>query len=144
MVAVLFFALSSCFELLCVILYAYVFPKLAIVKHYRSKTASEGSKTVSADLAAAGIQTSPGEVHILFLDIPICCVEIQFARLMSFFFSGRGRFKTAWTQRTKTIVYGKHRLCTWFVPNLCANTVYFPWLLIRRYRITQFRHLVRS
>ncbi|CAL5211866.1 unnamed protein product [Lathyrus oleraceus] len=59
--AILFFALSSFFELLCVILYAYVFPKLAIVKHYRSKTASEGSKTVSADLAAAGIQTSPGE-----------------------------------------------------------------------------------
>ncbi|CAI8616040.1 unnamed protein product [Vicia faba] len=59
--AILFFALSSFFELLCVVLYASVFPKLAIVKYYRSKTASEGSKTVSADLAAAGIQTSPGE-----------------------------------------------------------------------------------
>ncbi|WJX51716.1 Epsin-3, clathrin recruitment and traffic between the Golgi and endosome [Trifolium repens] len=56
----MFFALSSFFELLCVILYAFVFPKLPIVKYYRSKAASEGSKTVSADLAAAGIQTSPG------------------------------------------------------------------------------------
>lgn len=71
MVAVLFFALSAFFEFLCVVLYASVFPKLAIVKYYRSKTASEGSKTVTADLAAAGIQTSPGKVHILFLDIPI-------------------------------------------------------------------------
>ncbi|KAK2379850.1 equilibrative nucleotide transporter [Trifolium repens] len=58
--AIMFFALSSFFELLCVILYAFVFPKLPIVKYYRSKAASEGSKTVSADLAAAGIQTSPG------------------------------------------------------------------------------------
>ncbi|XP_058734831.1 equilibrative nucleotide transporter 3-like [Vicia villosa] len=59
--AILFFALSAFFEFLCVVLYASVFPKLAIVKYYRSKTASEGSKTVTADLAAAGIQTSPGE-----------------------------------------------------------------------------------
>ncbi|PNY14436.1 equilibrative nucleotide transporter 3-like protein [Trifolium pratense] len=58
--AIMFFALSSCFEFLCVILYAFVFPKLPIVKYYRSKAASEGSKTVSADLAAGGIQTSPG------------------------------------------------------------------------------------
>ncbi|XP_004507230.1 equilibrative nucleotide transporter 3-like [Cicer arietinum] len=58
--AILFFALSSFFELLCVILYAFVFPKLPIIKYYRSKAASEGSKTVSADLAAAGIKASPG------------------------------------------------------------------------------------
>ncbi|BBH00807.1 Major facilitator superfamily protein, partial [Prunus dulcis] len=37
--------------------YAIYFPRLPIVKYYRSKAASEGSKTVSADLAAAGIQT---------------------------------------------------------------------------------------
>ncbi|KEH17554.1 putative equilibrative nucleoside transporter, major facilitator superfamily [Medicago truncatula] len=55
--AILFFSLSTLFELLCVVLYAFVFPKLPIVKYYRSKAASEGSKTVSADLAAAGIQT---------------------------------------------------------------------------------------
>ncbi|XP_050136583.1 equilibrative nucleotide transporter 3-like isoform X1 [Malus sylvestris] len=57
--AVLFFAISSFFELLCVFLYAFSFPKLPIVKYYRSKAASEGSKTVSADLAAGGIQKLP-------------------------------------------------------------------------------------
>ncbi|KAG6604824.1 Equilibrative nucleotide transporter 3 [Cucurbita argyrosperma subsp. argyrosperma] len=53
--ALLFFAISTFFELLCVILYAFTFPKLPIVKHFRAKAALEGSKTVSADLAAAGI-----------------------------------------------------------------------------------------
>nr|XP_004485693.1 equilibrative nucleotide transporter 3-like isoform X2 [Cicer arietinum] len=54
--ALLFFATSTFFEFLCIILYAIYFPKLSIVKYYRSKAASEGSKTVSADLAAVGIQ----------------------------------------------------------------------------------------
>lgn len=53
--AMIFFTVSSFLELLCVLLYAYVFPKLPIVRYYRAKAASEGSKTVSADLAAAGI-----------------------------------------------------------------------------------------
>ncbi|KAI3440691.1 uncharacterized protein J3R85_003129 [Psidium guajava] len=57
--AIMFFAISSFFELLCVLLYAFIFPKLPIVKYYRSKAASEGSKTVSADLAAGGIQALP-------------------------------------------------------------------------------------
>jgi len=65
-IAVLFFAICTFFELLCVLLYAYIFPKLDIVKHYRSKAASEGSKTVSADLAAGGIQTLlKPEVYLL-------------------------------------------------------------------------------
>ncbi|KAG4978442.1 hypothetical protein JHK86_037916 [Glycine max] len=58
--AILFFAISTFFELLCVVLYAFIFPKIPIVKYYRSKAASEGSKTVSADLAAGGIRTLPG------------------------------------------------------------------------------------
>ncbi|KAK9087095.1 hypothetical protein Syun_029489 [Stephania yunnanensis] len=45
------------YELLCVLLYAYVFGKLPIVKYYRAKAASEGARTVVADLAAGGIQT---------------------------------------------------------------------------------------
>ncbi|KAF7146082.1 hypothetical protein RHSIM_Rhsim04G0062100 [Rhododendron simsii] len=57
--AILFFAISAFFELLCVLLYAFAFPKLPIVKYYRSKAASEGSKTVSADLAAGGIYAEP-------------------------------------------------------------------------------------
>ena len=64
--AVMFFAISTFFELLCVLLYAFVFPKLPIVKYYRSKAASEGSKTVSADLAAGGIQIPSGRVQLRF------------------------------------------------------------------------------
>ncbi|KAG6484423.1 hypothetical protein ZIOFF_052938 [Zingiber officinale] len=56
--SVLFLAISTFFELLCIFLYAFMFPKLPIVKYYRSKAASEGSMTVTADLAAAGIQSS--------------------------------------------------------------------------------------
>ncbi|KAG8635325.1 equilibrative nucleotide transporter 3 [Manihot esculenta] len=56
-----FLAIATLVELLCVILYAFVFPKLPIVKYYRAKAASEGSKTVSADLAAAGIQTQQAD-----------------------------------------------------------------------------------
>ncbi|TYI58175.1 hypothetical protein E1A91_D11G336000v1 [Gossypium mustelinum] len=55
--AMLFLAISTLFEFLCVLLYTYFFPKLPIVKYFRSKAALEGSKTVQADLAAAGIQT---------------------------------------------------------------------------------------
>uniref|UniRef100_A0A0A9HJ03 Equilibrative nucleoside transporter n=1 Tax=Arundo donax TaxID=35708 RepID=A0A0A9HJ03_ARUDO len=57
--AMLFFSISCLFALLCFLLYAYVFPKLPIVKFYRSKAASEGSLTVTADLAAGGIETHP-------------------------------------------------------------------------------------
>ncbi|TYK12356.1 equilibrative nucleotide transporter 3-like isoform X1 [Cucumis melo var. makuwa] len=61
--ALLFFAISAFFELLCVILYAFTFPKLPIVKHFRAKAALEGSKTVSADLAAAGIHRVANEAE---------------------------------------------------------------------------------
>ncbi|KAJ8546573.1 hypothetical protein K7X08_032647 [Anisodus acutangulus] len=56
----LFFSVSTLFELLCVLLYAFVFPKLPIVKYYRAKAASEGSKTVASDLAAGGIYKQEG------------------------------------------------------------------------------------
>jgi equilibrative nucleoside transporter 1/2/3 len=57
----LFLAIATVFEFACIFLYAYVFPKLQVVKHYRAKAALEGSKTVSADLAVAGIQTAEVE-----------------------------------------------------------------------------------
>lgn len=59
--AVLFFSISCFNELLCVLLYTFVFPTLPIVKFYRSKAASEGSKTVAGDLAAAGVPTQHDE-----------------------------------------------------------------------------------
>ncbi|CAN7028808.1 unnamed protein product [Brassica oleracea var. botrytis] len=48
--AMIFLEISAFIQFLCVMLYAYVFPKLPIVKYYRRKAASEGSKTVTADL----------------------------------------------------------------------------------------------
>lgn len=63
---VMFFAISTIFELLCVLLYAFVFPKLSIVKYFHSKAATEGSLTVAADLAVAGVQTS-NDQGVIFL-----------------------------------------------------------------------------
>jgi len=62
---VLFLAISTFFEFLCIFLYAFVFAKLPIVKYYRAKAAREGSKTVASDLAAGGIQTEPNKVIFL-------------------------------------------------------------------------------
>ncbi|CAI0406909.1 unnamed protein product [Linum tenue] len=53
----LFLAVATFAEFLCFLLYAFYVPKLPIVKYYRAKAAREGSKTVSADLKAAGIHT---------------------------------------------------------------------------------------
>ncbi|KAF3782282.1 hypothetical protein EJ110_NYTH34727 [Nymphaea thermarum] len=47
-------------RLACVLLYAFVFPKLEIVKNYRSKAVSERSKTVSTNLAAGGVLQDTG------------------------------------------------------------------------------------
>lgn len=45
-----------------------MFPKLPIVKYYRAKAASEGSMTVTADLAAAGIQSSVKDAVVRFIN----------------------------------------------------------------------------
>ncbi|GJX50921.1 equilibrative nucleotide transporter 3-like protein [Tanacetum coccineum] len=58
----LFLAISTFFEFLCIFLYAFVFAKLPIVKYYRTKAAREGATTVSSDLAAVGIHTEATEV----------------------------------------------------------------------------------
>ncbi|RZC82435.1 hypothetical protein C5167_045215 [Papaver somniferum] len=46
--AMVFLSNATSFMLLCALLYAFFFAKLPIVKYYRSKAASEGSKTVAA------------------------------------------------------------------------------------------------
>ncbi|KZV33766.1 equilibrative nucleotide transporter 3-like [Dorcoceras hygrometricum] len=58
---VLFLAISTFLEFLCIFLYAFVFAKLPIVKYFRRKAALEGSTTVTADLAAVGIRTNDSE-----------------------------------------------------------------------------------
>ncbi|KAL6333531.1 hypothetical protein AAG906_028716 [Vitis piasezkii] len=47
--AMLFLGISAFVGLLCTFLYAFIFPKLSVLKYYRMKAASEGSQTVSAD-----------------------------------------------------------------------------------------------
>ncbi|XP_030528755.2 equilibrative nucleotide transporter 3-like [Rhodamnia argentea] len=59
--AILFLAISTFFEFICIALYAIWFAKIPAVKYWRYKAASEGSKTVSADLAAVGIQREDGD-----------------------------------------------------------------------------------
>lgn len=68
--AVLFFSITCLFELVCLLLYTFVFAKLPIVKYYRSKAAAEGSKTVASDLAAAGISTEQSQVCRPLWQIP--------------------------------------------------------------------------
>ncbi|KAL3596313.1 hypothetical protein D5086_007950, partial [Populus alba] len=58
---ILFLVISTFFEFLCILVYAYLFPKLPIVKYYRLKASTEGSNTVSADLAAGGIHINQGD-----------------------------------------------------------------------------------
>ncbi|KAI3875890.1 hypothetical protein MKX03_037743 [Papaver bracteatum] len=60
--AIMFLVISALFELLCLLLYAFVFAKIPVVKYYRSKAASEGSKTVVADLASAGVKIQENEM----------------------------------------------------------------------------------
>lgn len=132
--AILFFAISAFFELLCVLLYAFVFPKLPIVRYYRSKAASEGSKTVSADLVAGGIQThskqeaeedpkhmerlSTKELFFENMDYALDLFLIYVLTLS--FFPG---FLSEDT--------GSHGLRGWYVPVLIA--MYNVWDLIGRY-----------
>lgn len=132
--AILFFAISSFFELLCVLLYAYAFPKLPVVKFYRAKAASEGSKTVAADLAAGGIQSLPGEVddedpqeperlsnkELLFQNIDYALDIFLIYALTLSILPG---FLSEDT--------GKHSLGTWYALVLIA--MYNVWDLIGRY-----------
>ncbi|MCL7036019.1 hypothetical protein MKW94_003920 [Papaver nudicaule] len=133
--AMLFFGISVVFELLCVLLYAFVFPKLPIVQHYRAKAASEGSKTVSADLAAGGMKTLTGEQaaeedpknmerltnkQLLFQNMDYAITMFLIYVLTLSIFPG---FLTEDT--------GKHSLGTWYALVLIA--MYNVWDLIGRY-----------
>ncbi|XP_028783212.1 equilibrative nucleotide transporter 3-like [Neltuma alba] len=132
--AILFFAISALFEFLCVFVYAFVFPKLPIVKYYRSKAASEGSKTVTADLAAGGIQALPekqvdefgnlmerkGNKQLLMENIDYAVDIFLIYVLTLSIFPGFLSEDTGW-----------HGLGTWYALVLIA--MYNAWDLIGRY-----------
>lgn len=133
--AMLFLGIFVVFELLCVLLYAYVFPKLPIVKHYRAKAASEGSKIVSADLAAGGMKTLSGEhaaeedpknmerltnKQLLFQNMDYAITMFLIYMLTLSIFPG---FLSEDT--------GKHSLGAWYALVLIA--MYNVWDLIGRY-----------
>lgn len=124
----LFLAISTIFEFLCILLYAFFFPKLPIVKYYRSKAASEGSRTVSADLAAAGIEDvvdakeqerlSNKQLFLQNMDYALDLFLIYVLTLS--IFPGFLYENT-----------GKHRLGSWYALVLIA--MYNLWDLISRY-----------
>lgn len=131
--AILFFAISTFFELLCVVLYAFIFPKIPIVKYFRSKAASEGSKTVSSDLAAGGIQTLPGEGNEYTKDTErkgnkqLLLENIDYALDMFLIYAlTLSIFPGFLSEDT-----GSHSLGTWYALVLIA--MYNVWDLIGRY-----------
>ncbi|KAL6544759.1 Epsin-3, clathrin recruitment and traffic between the Golgi and endosome [Orobanche minor] len=130
--SVLFLAISTFFEFLCIFLYAFVFCKLPIVKHFRKKAASEGSKTVSADLAAAGIQISDsGTVddakHERLSNKALLLQNIDYALdLYLIFVLTLSIFPGFLYENT-----GEHQLGSWYAVVLIA--MYNVWDLIARY-----------
>ncbi|TXG56321.1 hypothetical protein EZV62_017634 [Acer yangbiense] len=131
----LFLTICTFFEFLCIFLYAYFFPKLPIVKYFRSKAASEGSKTVSADLAAGGIQTKHDQIQIaedatkyerlstkqlFFQNIDYALGLFLIYVLTLFIFPGFLYENT-----------GEHKLGSWYA--LVLITTFHMWDLISRY-----------
>ncbi|EEC82260.1 hypothetical protein OsI_26455 [Oryza sativa Indica Group] len=132
--AILFFSITCFFELVCLLLYAYVFPKLPIVKYYRSKAAAEGSKTVASDLAAAGISN---EHSIQAEEDPKKCDRLSTKELLIqnidyafdiflIYVLTLSIFPGFLSEDT-----GAHSLGTWYALTLIA--MYNVWDLIGRY-----------
>ncbi|GAB2214982.1 hypothetical protein Droror1_Dr00019352 [Drosera rotundifolia] len=131
--ALLFFAISASFSLMCVLLYAFVFPKLPIVKYYRSKAAKEGSKTVTADLAAVGIHQQVNEVDDDLKDVSRWSTKELFLQnidyaldLFLIYLLTLSIFPGFLSEDT-----GSHKLGSWYALVLIA--MYNVWDLIGRY-----------
>ncbi|KAI3861748.1 hypothetical protein MKW92_053083 [Papaver armeniacum] len=125
----MYFAVSMLFELLCLVLYAYVFPKLPIVKYYRSKAASEGSKTVCADLAAGGIQASEENPEFMarLNNRQLLAQNMDYAiTIFLTFVLTFSLFPGFLTEDTK-----KHSLGSWYA--LVIIAMYNVWNLVGRY-----------
>ncbi|XP_070038223.1 equilibrative nucleotide transporter 3-like isoform X2 [Nicotiana tomentosiformis] len=127
----LFLAISTFFEFLCILLYAFIFPKLPIVKYYRTKAAAEGSKTVAADLAAAGIQTEATKRAVNS--------AIQLERLSNkqLFFQNIDYLLDLFLIYVLTL-----SIFPGFVLDLCPDFVNLPWILVREYWYPQIRLMV--
>ncbi|KXG36461.1 equilibrative nucleotide transporter 3-like isoform X1 [Sorghum bicolor] len=132
--AMLFFSISCFNELLCVLLYTFVFPTLPIVKFYRLKAASEGSKTVAGDLAAAGVPIQHEEqamedpkqyvrlsTKLLFLQNVDYALDIFLTYVLTL-----SIFPGFLSEDT-----GSHGLGTWYA--LVLITMFNAWDLIGRY-----------
>ncbi|TYI77575.1 hypothetical protein E1A91_D06G150100v1 [Gossypium mustelinum] len=127
--AMLFLAISTLFEFLCVLLYAYFFPRLPIVKYFRSKAALEGSKTVQADLEAAGIQIKEDhhEQNERLSNKQLFIQNVDYALDMFLIYVLTLSIFPGFLYENT----GKHKLGTWYPPVLiaCDNV----WNLISRY-----------
>ncbi|KAI3765149.1 hypothetical protein L2E82_15175 [Cichorium intybus] len=130
----LFLGISTFSEFLCIFLYAFVFAKLPIVKYYRTKAAKEGSKTVSSDLAAAGIQTESNGTADIAAKVPerlstkqLLFKNIDYALdLFLIYVLTLSIFPGFLYENT-----GKHQLGSWYPLVLIA--MYNAWDLISRY-----------
>lgn len=132
--AMLFLGITTFVEFLCTLLYAFFFPKLPIVKFYRSKAALEGSQTVSADLAVAGIQTEQNEEdgddtqqqerlsnkQLFFQNIDYA-LEVFLGHLVTLSIFPGFLFENT----------GKHQLGSWYP--LVLITMYNVWDMLSRY-----------
>ncbi|TYG96198.1 hypothetical protein ES288_A11G329600v1 [Gossypium darwinii] len=113
---------------MCPIVYIF-FPKLPIVKYFRSKAALEGSKTVQADLAAAGIQTKDDhhEQNERLSNKQLVIQNIDYALdLFLIYVLTLSIFPGFLYENT-----GEHKLGTWYPLLLIAS--YNVWDLISRY-----------
>ncbi|GER41616.1 equilibrative nucleoside transporter, partial [Striga asiatica] len=135
---IMFLAISTFFEFICIFLYAFVFGNLPIVKNFRKKAALEGSKTVSADLAVTGIHTSDGKIvknqllkptYLRLVDDPkqarlgnkeLLLQNIDYALdlYLIFIFPGFLYENT-----------GNHQLGSWYAVVLIAITIHSPYRL---------------
>ncbi|KAH6764632.1 Major facilitator superfamily protein [Perilla frutescens var. frutescens] len=127
---VLFLSISTLIEVLCVFLYAFVFGKLPIVKHFRKMAAAEGSKTVTSDLAAVGIHTTQitsDSKHERLSNKTLILQNIDYAfDLWSIYALTLSIIPGFLYENT-----GNHQLGSWYAVVLIA--LYNGWDLIGRY-----------
>ncbi|KAB5560522.1 hypothetical protein DKX38_005479 [Salix brachista] len=129
----LFLAISTFLEFPCVLLYAFLFPRLPIVKFYRAKAASEGSKTkfvsilegyqIRALLPAADGDKPPERLSNkeLFLQNTDYALELFLIYVLTLSIFPGFLYEDI----------GKHQLGSWY--SLVLVAVFNVWDLISRY-----------